>query len=678
MPEPNPEPQIDPNIQVAAAIQRMTDLLAQVVQHQGPNPNPPVGNPGNPGNHIESEDRALERFQKFSPPKFLVGPEPDVAEQWLEKMIDIFAALHYSDERQVTFAVFQLEGAARSWWNIIRTKWEREQMPRTWANFVREFNAKYFPPLVQEKKEYEFIRLRQGTQSVAEYESQFTRLSKFAPELILTEQRRARRFLQGLNVEIQKDLAVAQITTFNDAVEKALRSENARLQVRNFQNRKRGASGSSSTQGDKGTPAKFGRGAGGGRFSGTARGAPSRGSQPGRGPQRSGSQGSSATVSRGPCSFCGKPNHTDDDCWRKQNKCLRCGSAEHRLASCPVQSREAKGTTHTSKATSNQSRVEGAKPKVPARVYFIEQRLVPDSAEVVEGTIPVFHRLARILIDPGATHSFVNPEFMCGIDINPVTLPYELEVSTPTGNQCLISSEMYTNYEIWVGERKLLGNLISLAIKGYNVILGMDWLARYNAQLDCKRKLVEFCIPGEATLRLDVRGSLASSAMISGIRARKLLSRGAQGFLAFLLNTPTDKLTIEDVPVVREYPDVFPDELVNLPPEREIELEINLLPGTSPISRTPYRMAPAELKELKLQLQDLLERGFIHESGSPWGAPVLFVKKKDGTLRMCAVVFSKLDLRQGYYQLLIRKEDVPKTAFNSRYGHNEFAVMPLG
>nr|XP_027075956.1 uncharacterized protein LOC113699808 [Coffea arabica] len=548
VPEPTPEPQIDPNVQVAAAIQRMTDLLAQVVQQQGPNPNPPVGNPGNPGNHVESEDRALELFQKFSPPKFLGGPNPDVAEQWLEKMIDIFAALRYSEERQVTFAVFQLEGAARSWWNIIRTKWEREQTPRTWMNFVREFNAKYFPPLVQEKKEDEFIRLCQGTQTVAEYESQFTRLSKFAPELILTEQRRARRFLQGLNVEIQKDLAVAQITTFSDAVEKALRSENARLQVRNFQNRKRGAAGSSSTQGDKGTPPKFGRGAGGGRFASPARGAPSRGSQPGRGQQRSALQGSSATVTRGPCGFCGKPNHTEDDCWRKQNKCLRCGSAEHRFASCPVQARDVRGTTPTSKATSSQSRVDSAKPKVPARVYSIEQRPVPDSAEVVEG---------------------------------------------------------------------------------------MDWLARYDAQLDCKRKTVEFRIPGEAILRLDVRGSLASSAMISGIRARKLLNRGAQGFLAFLINTPTDKLKIEDVPVVSEYPDVFPDELVNLPPEREIEFEVNLCPGASPISKTPYRMAPAELKELKLQLQDLLERGFIHESGSPWGAPVLFVKQKDGTLRLC-------------------------------------------
>ncbi|XP_027166362.1 uncharacterized protein LOC113766361 [Coffea eugenioides] len=270
---PNPEPRVDPNVQLAAAMQQMTDLLAHVVQQQGHNPNPPVENPENPGNHVESEDRALERFQKFSPPKFLGGLDPDVAERWLEKMVDIFAALHYSEERQVTFVVFQLEGAARSWWNVIRTKWEREQTPRTWVNFVREFNAKYFPPLIQEKKENEFIRLRQGTQSVAEYESQFTRLA-------------------------------------NDVVDKALRAENARVQVRNFQVRKRGFSGGSSTQGDKSTPPKFGRGAGGGRFSGTARGTPPRGGQTGRGQQRSASQGSSATVSRCPCGFCGKPNHT--------------------------------------------------------------------------------------------------------------------------------------------------------------------------------------------------------------------------------------------------------------------------------------------------------------------------------------------------------------------------------
>ena len=143
------------------------------------------------------------------------------------------------------------------------------------------------------------------------------------------------------------------------------------------------------------------------------------------------------------------------------------------------------------------------------------------------------------------------------------------------------------------------------------------------------------------------------------------------------------------------------------PPEREIEFEINLLPGVLPISQAPYRMAPVELKELKVQLQELLDKGFIRPNFSPWGALVLFVKKKDGSIRLCidyrqlnkvtvrnkyplpriedlfdqlqgATVFSKIDLRFGYHQLRIKESDVPKTAFRTRYGHYEFLVMPFG
>ncbi|XP_071905816.1 uncharacterized protein [Coffea arabica] len=396
----------------------------------------------------------------------------------------------------------------------------------------------------------EFIRFRQGTQTVAEYESQFTQLFKFAPELIMTEQRQIRRFVPGLNVEIQKNLTVAQINAFSEAVEKAQRVESARLQVRNFQAKKREFPGSNSLQGDKSTPPKFGRGTGGGRLPGMSRGAPSRGGQVGRG-QRGGSQGGSASTPRDPCGYCEKPNHTEDNCWRKERKCLHCGSADHQIPICPVLPREGSESQQSTRTNSGQAKVEGAKPKVLARVYSLESQQVPDSSEVVEG------------------------------------------------------------------ERKLLGDLISLSIKGYDVMLGMDWLTRYNAQLDCKRKVVEFHILGEATLRLNIRGRLVSSALISGIRVRKLLSRGAQGFSAFLINTPTDKLKVKDVQVVKEYPDVFPDELVTLLPEREIKFKIDLLPEISPISKTPYRMAPAELRELKLQLQDLLKRGFIRESGSP-------------------------------------------------------------
>ena len=151
----------------------------------------------------------------------------------------------------------------------------------------------------------------------------------------------------------------------------------------------------------------------------------------------------------------------------------------------------------------------------------------------------------------------------------------------------------------------------------------------------------------------------------------------------------------------------FPDELPGLPPHRDVDFGIELHPGTSPISMTPHRMAPVELQELRVQLQELLDKRFIRSSTSPWGAPVLFAKKKDKTLRLCidyrqlnkvtiknlyplpriddlfdqlrgARVYSKIDLRTGYHQLRVRDTDIPKTAFRTRYGHFEFTVMPFG
>jgi hypothetical protein len=167
------------------------------------------------------------------------------------------------------------------------------------------------------------------------------------------------------------------------------------------------------------------------------------------------------------------------------------------------------------------------------------------------------------------------------------------------------------------------------------------------------------------------------------------------------------ELTLKKIPVVCEYEDVFPDELPRMSPDRDIEFTIELQPGTTPISKRPYRMSPTELAELKKQLQELLDKGFIRPSTSPWGCLALFLKKKDESLRLCidyrplnavtikdkyplpridvlfdqlvrAKVFSKIDLRSSYHQIKIRASDILKTAFSTRYGLYEYLVMSFG
>jgi hypothetical protein len=168
-----------------------------------------------------------------------------------------------------------------------------------------------------------------------------------------------------------------------------------------------------------------------------------------------------------------------------------------------------------------------------------------------------------------------------------------------------------------------------------------------------------------------------------------------------------EEKSLENNRIVCEYPDVFSEELPGMPPDRDIEFSIELLPRTAPISKRPYRMDVKDLVELKKQIEELLEKGFIRPSSPPWGAPVLFVKKKDGSRRLCvdyrnlnevtiknkyplpqiedlfdqmrgAKILSKIDLRSGYHQLKIRTEDVPKIAFTTRYGLYEFLVMLFG
>jgi hypothetical protein len=230
-------------------------------------------------------------------------------------------------------------------------------------------------------------------------------------------------------------------------------------------------------------------------------------------------------------------------------------------------------------------------------------------------------------------------------------------------------------------------DLTVLPSEGIDVILGMDWLTAHKGVISCSPRLVTLEHPSGKKIEVE-----------------PLKSRDVPQ--VYNLNS-LEKKTPEDVPVICEYPDVFPEELPGLPPDRDVEFVIDLVPGTAPIAKRPYRMSAEELTELKNQLKDLLDKQYIRPSASPWGSPVLFVRKKDGTMRLCidyrslnavtiknkyplpriddlldqlrkAKFFSKIDLRSGYHQMKIRESDIPKTAFVTRYGQYEFTVVSFG
>nr|GEX32157.1 putative reverse transcriptase domain-containing protein [Tanacetum cinerariifolium] len=224
---------------------------------------------------------------------------------------------------------------------------------------------------------------------------------------------------------------------------------------------------------------------------------------------------------------------------------------------------------------------------------------------------------------------------------------------------------------------------------------------------DCWSKVEVHVLLKKRTLVVKGDDCVSRPKVVSCIKVKKYVDRGSYLFVAQVIEKESAERRLEDVLVICEFPDVFPEDFPGLPPPQQLEFEIELVPGAAPVARTPYRLAPSKMKELAKQFQELSDKGFIRPSSSPWGAPVLFVKKKDGSFRMCidyrqlnkltiknryllpriddlfdqlqgSSVYSKIDLRSGYHQIRVREKDIPITAFRTCYGHYEFQVMLFG
>ncbi|XP_019258898.1 PREDICTED: uncharacterized protein LOC109237094 [Nicotiana attenuata] len=240
---------------------------------------------------------------------------------------------------------------------------------------------------------------------------------------------------------------------------------------------------------------------------------------------------------------------------------------------------------------------------------------------------------------PGSTLSYVTPYIAkkFGVELEKLCEPFE--VSTPVG-ELVIARCIYRGCPVKVRHRLTVADLVELEMLDFDVIMGMDWLESCYAKVGCRTKIVCFEFPGEPVLEWKGDAVTPRGRFISYLKARKMISKGYIYHLVRVKDADAQIPTLQSVPIANEFPEVFPEDLPGIPPDREIDFGIDLLPGTKPISIPPYRMAPVELKELKVQLKDLLDKGFIRPS--------------------------------------VKEVDIPKIAFRTRYGHFEFLVMSFG
>jgi hypothetical protein len=593
------------------------------------------------------------------------------AEDWLRTVERELHTAQCDDREKVLYGPRLLRGAAQSWWgSYLATHANPDTI--TWEEFRGSFRQYHVPAGLMTVKKEEFLALKQGSMSVSEYRDRFLQLSRYAPEDVNTDAKRQYRFL----------------------IDRAIMTERKRKEM---EDRKRKISGPQ--PGSSNRP----------RFSGNP---PQQFRQNQRPPQPQQFQRQYPQHQHQNC----QNNQSGGGQFQRQNQqaprlpalakqqnsqaaptqggnraCFHCGEQGHWVMQCPKKAAQQQSGPNAP-AKQNVSQPGAGNRSQPhynhGRLNHLEAEAVQETPGMTVGMFPVDSHISEVLFDTGATHLFITASWVEAHNLPITTMSTPIQIDSAGGR--IRAHSICLNVSVEIRGIAFPANLIVMGTQGIDVILGMNWLDKYQAVISCDKRTIKLMSPlGEEVVT-------------------ELVPPEPKKVSCYQMAVDSSEADpLEIIKVVSEFPDVFPKDLPGMPPERKVEFAIELLLGTVPIFKRAYRVSGPELVELKKQIDELSGKGYIRPSTSPWAAPVLFVEKKDGTRRMCidyralnevtiknkyplpriedlfdqlrgASVFSKIDLRSGYHQLRIRPSDIPKTTFITKYWLYEFTVMSFG